>query len=109
IVDNSDASGVTTVGTWLESMATPGFYGMNYLHDDNTGRGEKRVRFTPELPVAGTYEVLARWVTHSNRATNARYDIIHSGGTATVLRNQQQSNGVWVSLGSYSFAAGTTG
>ena len=39
-----------------------------------------------------------------------RYDIVHAGGTTTApLQNQQANNGAWVSLGSYSFAAGTAG
>src|SRR5690606_20851498 len=74
-----------------------------------TGRGTKSVRFAPNLSEAGTYEVFARWVTHANRATNARHDIIHKGGTTSVTRNQQQNNGVWVSLGTYEFDAGTAG
>lgn len=109
LVDNADATGVALTGTWLASTATPGFYGLDYLHDENTGKGTKSVRFTPTLETAGTYEVFARWVAHTNRATNARYDILHSGGTATVRKNQRENNGVWVSLGSYTFAAGTAG
>jgi lysophospholipase L1-like esterase len=109
IVDNSDATGITRTGEWLESSATAGFHGPNYLHDANTGQGTKSVRYTPILPSAGTYEVFGRWTTHTNRATNVRFDIIHSGGTTSVTRNQQLNNGVWVSLGSYTFPAGTVG
>jgi hypothetical protein len=109
IVDNADATGVTISSGWTASSASPGYYGSDYTHDGNAGQGSKSVRFTPTLPLAGTYEVFARWTTNANRATNAHYDIVHSGGTTTKLINQQQSNGIWVSLGSYSFAAGTSG
>ncbi len=109
VVDNTQAGRVAVTGTWMASTATPGYYGANYLHDENLGQGTKRVSFTPTLSVPGTYEVFARWVSHANRATNARYDIAHSGGTATVMRNQRENNGMWISLGSYTFAAGTSG
>ena len=110
IVDNSDAAGVTFTGAWIASSATTGYYGTNYHHDNFTLPGTKSVRFTPTLPQAGTYEVFTRWTAHTNRASNVRYDIVHATGTATApLMNQRTSNGVWVSLGTYQFAAGTAG
>lgn len=43
-------------------------------------------------------------------AAAVRYDIVHASGTTTApLENQQANNGVWVSLGSYPFAVGTSG
>jgi hypothetical protein len=57
VVDNADASGVTVTGAWTTSTATAGFWGANYIHDQNAGKGIKSVRFTPNLPVAGDYEV----------------------------------------------------
>jgi lysophospholipase L1-like esterase len=109
IVDNADATGVIISSGWTSSSASPGYFGSDYLHDGNAGQGGKSVRFTPTLPLAGTYEVFARWTANANRATNAHYDIIHSGGTTTKLMDQQTNNGAWISLGSYSFAAGTSG
>jgi lysophospholipase L1-like esterase len=109
IVDNSDTTGVTISSGWTASSASPGYYGSDYLHDGNVGQGTKTVRFTPTLLLTGTYEVFARWTTNANRATNARYDVVHSGGTTSKLMNQQSNNGAWVSLGAYSFAAGTSG
>lgn len=109
VVDNSDTTKVTITGDWISSTASPGFYGADYLHDNNAGQGTKSVRYTPVLPAAGTYDVYARWTINANRATNARYDIVHAAGTTTKLMSQQVNNGVWVSLGSYQFAAGTSG
>jgi lysophospholipase L1-like esterase len=110
IIDNSDTTGVTISGAWTASSATAGYYGSDYLHDGNTGQGTKSVRYTPTISQSGTYEVFARWTTNANRATNVRYDIVHAAGTTTApLINQQQNNGVWMSLGSYQFNAGTAG
>ena len=113
IVDNADASGVTVSGTWATSTASSGFWGANYWHDGNTGIGaapvSKNVRFTPDLPEAGDYEVYARWVENANRATNAPIDVVHAGGTSTMVQNQQTNGGKWVLLGTFAFAKGTSG
>ena len=108
IVDNVNA---TFSGAWTISSATAGYYGTDYHHDANTGLTTlKTATFTPTLPTAGTYEVFARWPAFTNRATNVRYDITHTGGTTTApLMNQQLNSNVWMSLGTYSFAAGTSG
>lgn len=106
-LDNASSSGVTITGTWTLATTTPGYYGANYLHDGNTGGG-KSVRFTPNL-VAGNYEVYLRWTANVNRATNVPVDINHAGGTTTASVNQELNNGVWVSLGTFAFAGGTTG
>ena len=108
IVDNT-SSGVTIVGAWTASTTTPGYYGSNYLNDGNSGKGTKSVQFTPNLPTAGLYQVFARWPAGTNRATNVPIDISSASGTTTVTVNQQLNNNVWVSLGTYSFTAGTAG
>jgi hypothetical protein len=108
VVDNSDLTGVTLTGSWSVS-SSPGFHGVNSLHDGNTGKGSKSVRFTPTLTETRNYEVFAWWTSHSNRATEVPIDIVFAGGTATIPVNQQEEGGQWVSLGIYPFAAGTSG
>lgn len=61
------------------------------------------------VPSTGTYQVYARWVAASSHASNAPFTIKHSGGSQTVSVSQRSSNGVWVLLGSYTFASGTAG
>lgn len=110
VADDADAAGVTITGAWTSSTYNSGYYGADYLHDGDTGNlGGKSVRFSPNLPVTGTYDVYARWTASANRATNVPMDIISAGGTNTVLVNQQQSNAVWVLLGAFNFNAGTNG
>ena len=38
ILDNADA-GVSIVGSWGSSSYSPGYYGTDYLHDGNSGKG----------------------------------------------------------------------
>lgn len=113
IVDNNNANNTggslsSKTGTWTVSTSDPAYYGTNYEHDGNTGKGTKTFTFTPNIPIYGTYQVYMRWLASTNRATNVPVSIYHTGGTASVQVNQQANNGVWILLGSYSFNAGTT-
>ena len=108
IVDNSEA-GATIAGEWESSASVAGYWGINYLHDLNTGKGAKSVTFTPDLPEAGAYKVYLRWTAHSNRAADAPVEIVHAGGRQSLTVNQTLSNGVWVYLLTTNFNAGTHG
>lgn len=107
IVDNIAA---VPTGTWTGSTSAPGYYSTNYMTDGNTGNtGNKSIRFTPDLPVAGAYDVYMRWTSGTNRASNTPVDVNYDGGSNSYRINQQIDNGVWKYLGTYNFAAGTTG
>ncbi|WP_431907672.1 FAD-dependent oxidoreductase [Micromonospora carbonacea] len=108
VVDNRSA-GVTRGGAWVGSTAVGGYYGTDYEHDGNTGKGVNRLRFTPALPAAGTWTVQLRWTADPNRASNVPVDVAHAGGVTTRTLDQRGSGGQWVSLGAYEFAAGSAG
>lgn len=108
IVDNEESDQVELVGEWLSGNRMGGYYGLNYLHDNNTGGG-KSVTYRPDLPEAGVYEVYLRWTSNENRATNARVEVVHTGGADATTVNQQINGGSWQSIGKYKFAAGTAG
>lgn len=110
VVDNADASGVAVTGAWTPSSASGGYYGSNYLQDENTGSvGGKAVAFTPTLTHSTLHEVFLRWTSNSNRATNVAVEIIHAEGAASTTVNQRSQGGLWVSLGTFPFVAGTSG
>ena len=106
IVDNANC---TKVGTWINSSSIVGFQGVNYIHDDNADKGSKTATFTPNLPVAGTYNVYARWTADVGRSNNVPYSITYSAGTVPVYKNQQINGSSWQLLGTYPFNAGTGG
>lgn len=106
IVDNSSA---VASGAWTNSAATQDFYGSDYLHDGDAGKGTKSVTFAPQIPAAGKYPVYLRWTADANRASNVPVTITHSGGTSAVTVNQQLNNGVWMLLGIFDFVAGNSG
>ncbi|WP_083925269.1 DUF7594 domain-containing protein [Flexithrix dorotheae] len=80
ILDNSDASGVTTTGSWTTSSHTSGYHGANYLHDGNTGKGSKTITYTTTVPSTGDYTISLRWTSHSNRADNVPVEITYTSG-----------------------------
>ncbi|MEO8377722.1 MAG: hypothetical protein ABI579_08620, partial [Candidatus Sumerlaeota bacterium] len=47
------------------------------------------------------------WTLSSNRANNSPFTINYQGGSSTVRVNQKINNGVYVSLGTFSFTSGT--
>jgi hypothetical protein len=108
IVDNTSAS-FTSSGSWTASTSTVGYFGSNYLSDNNSGTNSGQwAKWKPSFPVAGYYKVMARWPAGSNRPDNIRYRIYHQGVVNDVLKNQQDDNGSWVYLGRYYFDAGTS-
>jgi hypothetical protein len=79
-----------------------------YVHDGNQGKGQKTVRFVPNLPEAGLCEVYLYWIRHSNRAANVPIEITHEGGTAKLMVDQR-SKGGWVKVFTGKFGAGRAG
>ncbi len=108
VVDNANPTKVEVTGAWTTSTATFD-YDVNYFHDKNSLKGEKSVRFIPNIPSNGTYEVSMWWVSYSNRSTNTPVDIVHADGVSTVTVNQKLQGSQWVSLGAYEFESGTNG
>ncbi|PLX11198.1 MAG: hypothetical protein C0594_03940, partial [Marinilabiliales bacterium] len=67
------------------------------------------VSWTPSLPEAGDYEVLAYIPSNYATAVNALYRVYHEGGVSIVPVNQSTYYDEWVSLGTYTFGQGQTG
>jgi hyaluronate lyase len=66
------------------------------------------VTYTPRIQ-AGSYEVFLRWPAAASHSASVPVDIAHAGGITPVAVNQQANGGQWVSLGVYTFNAGTAG
>ncbi|MFH1146589.1 MAG: right-handed parallel beta-helix repeat-containing protein [Pseudomonadota bacterium] len=105
VVDNDAAS---FAGTWTAGTSTLGYYASNY-RSCPAGTGAATATWTPEITTPGDYDVYARWTAYTNRATNAPYTINYDGASETIPVNQQANGGRWVYLGTYPFAAGTSG
>ncbi|WP_309386284.1 LamG-like jellyroll fold domain-containing protein [Cerasicoccus frondis] len=109
IVDNTDTAHTSSSGVWYLSSYTAGYYGSDYLHDNNSGKGQTTFTFSPEITTAGHYEVFLRWAAYSNRPTNLPVTVNHANGSDSFYIDQTVAGGQWVPLGSYDFAAGSAG
>jgi hypothetical protein len=109
VSDSEDSTGVTVTGAWGASNGIQGFHGANYRHDSNALKGSKSVTFAPLLPDARSYDVYARWTQHINRASNVPYDVLSLAGLTTLVFDQQANGSIWNRLGTYDFAAGSSG
>lgn len=114
ILDNSALSGGDIVGGWVTyTNAQAGgyqFYGGTGLLQP-AGSGSETVTFQPIIPKTASYEVFI-WVDQNGLgATNMRVEINHAGGQTiqTVNFTTGPGSGGWVSLGIYTFNAGTGG
>jgi hypothetical protein len=112
ILDDAAGSGVKTSGAW-STAALSGATGGTALTDLNSGKGEKYVRFTPNIQFNDDYFVYAKWIRGSDRATNVPVDIFFGpNGTQrkTIYVNQRDTGGDgWVLLGKFKLSKGTAG
>jgi hypothetical protein len=95
----------------FSSSLTP-YVGTGYRHDNNVDRGKQTIRYVPDLPRAGRYEVRLSYSASGNRATNVPVTVVSADGKKTVTVNQRKPGpiaGAWVSLGTFRFEKGKDG
>ncbi|MGW4701190.1 golvesin C-terminal-like domain-containing protein [Streptomyces sp. NPDC004285] len=112
VVDNAEAGRTAAVGAWPASGNTAYTqYAVNqtYMYNKDSVAGDTYT-WQPSLPEDGTYQVETHNVPASDRATNAPFTVTYDGGTKQYLVDQQAGTaGVWKTLGSHPFKAGTLG
>jgi len=107
-----DETAAELVGEWQYSTHTPPYVGLGYLHDMKAGKGTKSVTFTPELPMAGWYEVQLAHCYNVRRSTKTPVTIHHADGDKNIVINQQQEpehGRLFRTLGTFRFEAGHKG
>ncbi|MEM7313519.1 MAG: glycosyl hydrolase family 28-related protein, partial [Planctomycetota bacterium] len=113
IVDNLDPE-ATFTGEWQSSSELPN----TFLDSDFAFSVDPTATatFTPDVPVAGEYDVFVRWVgesrlksSHQGHTRAAPVQVNYLGGTDNRSFNQTIDGGQWVQVGTYDFAAGTNG
>ncbi len=103
VIDDADAK---IVGEWKKSKHVPSFIGAGYVSDDNKGKGEKTITFTPMLPKAGRYDVRLAYTHMANRANNVRVTVLHADGEDNVFVDETEAppiDGRFISLGKFRF------
>jgi mono/diheme cytochrome c family protein len=109
VVDDTEAQ---KVGFWKSSKHFGPFIGESYVSDDNSGKGEKTITFTPKLPKAGRYEVRVAFNAGPNRAESATATILHADGEdlkSIKLATDNLKGLQFASLGTFRFEANGQG
>ena len=91
IVDNTNA---VAIGAWTSSTSDSNYYGINYLHDGNAGKGTKRVAWTLNTG-AGNYRVSLGSAKVINKASNAPVWVFTDYATT----NSQTTQPVYINNG----------
>ncbi|MFE5909133.1 DNRLRE domain-containing protein [Streptomyces wedmorensis] len=112
VVDDGDTGRTAAVGAWPASGNTAYTqYAVNqdYLYNKDSVAGDTYT-WQPSLPEDGTYQVETHFVPAADRAANVPYTVTYDGGTKAYTVDQQAgTGGVWKTLGSHPFKAGTLG
>jgi RHS repeat-associated protein len=108
LTDDSDTAHTSASGAWPSQADSSAISG-EYRYDQDATAGDT-FTWAPPLTEPGTYQVEDHYVANSAAASNAPFTVHYSGGSATFTVNQQSgTGGVWATLGSEPFAAGTAG
>lgn len=106
VMDNERAE---VVGDWGRSSGVWPYVMMDYLHQQDDSGNESRVRFTPDLPKAGRYEVRVSYSPNPNRASNTPVAISTGQRVERRTINQKKKgevDGLFTSLGVFDLPAG---
>ena len=106
VMDN-DGCGFSVDGDWTRESTVAGYQGSDY-RITTPGTGTKRAIWQPDIAASGEYTVYARWTSGPDRASDAEYAIVHSGGTAEVTVDQRTGGGLFQRLGTWTLAPGAT-
>ncbi len=110
VIDNNQAE---PIGQWRRSTSVGPYVGYDYIHElAEAEQDDARLRYVPELPKAGRYEVRFSYSADPNRATNVPVTIHTADGPVTVTVNERAKQGKlspFISLGVYAFTAANDG
>ena len=95
-----DASAAVAVGAWPKGSSAATI-GSKYLHDDNTGKGEKSITFTVTVPEPGNYAIRFHYNTHKTRSSCTPVAVKIGENVQTFSVNQRKSDGKGFVLGTF--------
>lgn len=111
---NAETNFSRSDNNWMNGEHNCGIDGHAYYTWSVTDPAESTdwAEWRPEVTLPGLYElyVYAPFCRTGERDTNgAVYEITHANGSDTVVVDQEDHLGIWVSLGEYEFNVGTGG
>lgn len=109
VVDEDQA---LTQGAWGLSRGVPPYVGFAYLHEKEANSVGSSVRYTPDLPKDGWYEVRMSYSADKYRASKVKVVIQTAAGQEIQFIDEQKKPGElspFISLGTFAFKKGTEG
>lgn len=113
LVMSDDPTAVTTKGAWKRETGVSGCFGPSLLI--NRSGGDGYAQFSPEIKSKGAYGVYIYVIKASALSQNIHINIQSQAGSKDIDLNlnnidiEGQTEGKWVSIGSYPFLTGQTG
>jgi hypothetical protein len=104
ILDDTDGQ---KTGEWTQgSINGSQRIGEGYIHDQNENKGTLSVHWTPDIPVAGNYEIIFHFPPNANRAKNVPVTISIKGGASKTIKINEQDQSGQQSLGIFDLPLG---
>ena len=109
LVDNDDATQVTKQGNW--TVEKKGGYGPSFFVSE-AGSGKEAVRFTPNIPQNGTYQVYIYFPKVSGMSSQIAVTLsdgkkqYQQAIKSSDIIVEGQTSGEWVSVGKYTLTKG---
>jgi hypothetical protein len=96
----TDDTKAKTTGTWTSGTLTP-VYGPAYLHDGNSGKGEKTLVFNIKVSRPGNYEAILLYVANPNRSTRTPVTVSLGRVDKELVIDQRRRDGLGRTLGKF--------
>ncbi|HOW70808.1 MAG TPA: N-acetylmuramoyl-L-alanine amidase [Phycisphaerae bacterium] len=107
VIDNQDAAPAFSVtGSWPTSTGAGTWKGDHYQYCTVSTMETGVATYLPSIPSAGYYAIYLWTPSASNRSTDAKVRVRHTGGVSAHVLNMQGDGNTWRFLGSYHFNAG---
>ncbi|MFG1859194.1 DNRLRE domain-containing protein [Actinomadura geliboluensis] len=111
-VDDGDPGKTALNGTWSKLNTFDGSAVGNDLYISKNATTGDSYTWVPRVTETGTYQVQAHYKQYDDAATTAPYTVTYNGGSKVYTVDQSAGTahaGVWKTLGSHPFTAGTQG
>jgi len=105
IVDNTDSGRFTASANWGTSTFSPQRHGTDYRYA-NPQAVSDAAWFKVNIPAAGSYKVQVWYPANSGYNSATPYIVATTSGNVSVAVDQRSNGGTWVTLGTYTLAAG---
>ena len=109
IDDSSHPEWITVEGPWTTGVSSIARYGDNYYYCNQSPGNGSSVTFRPNLGASELgWEVYIWYPAGMDRTAQAEVTVHHNDVDTVLHINQQQNGGMWVYLGTYDMASGTS-